>query len=80
MVHPTSSTGASPSSSNTKFDRERSTSIKVVDNDADVVHPLNRHVPEHRLLRDCGRIRLLKRAPQLPLGTGMLTAELDREA
>ncbi len=28
--------------------KERSSSLKVVDNDADVVHPLNRHIPEHR--------------------------------
>ena len=27
----------------TKFDKERSSSLKVVDNDTDVVHPLNRH-------------------------------------
>jgi hypothetical protein len=27
---------------------ERRSSLKVVDNDADVVHPLNRHIPDHR--------------------------------
>ena len=32
----------------TKFGKERSSSIKVVDNHADVVHPLYRHIPEHR--------------------------------
>ena len=32
----------------TKFGKERSSSLKVLDNDADVVHPLNRHIPEHR--------------------------------
>jgi hypothetical protein len=30
-----------------KFGKERSSSLKVVDNDADVVHPLNRHIREH---------------------------------
>jgi hypothetical protein len=32
----------------TKFDKERNGSLKVVDDDADVVHPQQRHVPEHR--------------------------------
>lgn len=31
--------------------------LEVVGNDADVVHPLNRHVPEHRDRTDGGRIR-----------------------
>jgi hypothetical protein len=29
----------------TKFDKECSSSLKVVDNNADVVNPLNRHIP-----------------------------------
>jgi hypothetical protein len=33
----------------TKFDKKRSSGLKVVDNDADVVHPLNRHIAEHRV-------------------------------
>jgi hypothetical protein len=31
-----------------KLDKERSSSLKVVDNDADVVHPVNRHIPRHK--------------------------------
>ena len=30
----------------TKFDKERDSSLEVVDNDADVIHPQNRHVVE----------------------------------
>ncbi len=29
----------------TKFDKERDDRLEVVDNDADVVHPQNRHIP-----------------------------------
>jgi hypothetical protein len=36
----------------TKFDKERSSSLKVFDNDADVVHPQNRHIPEYRGVGD----------------------------
>jgi hypothetical protein len=31
------------------LDKERGSSLKVVDNDADVVHPLNRHIPNLRV-------------------------------
>jgi hypothetical protein len=31
------------------LDKERASSLKVVDNDADVVHPLNRHIPNLRV-------------------------------
>jgi hypothetical protein len=47
-VHPTSLDWRLALQLHTKFDKERSSSLKVVDNDADVVHPLNRHIPEHR--------------------------------
>src|SRR5918995_2092924 len=33
----------------TKFDKERDRSLEVVDNEEDVVHPQNRHVPESRV-------------------------------
>ncbi len=33
----------------TKFDEERDSSLEVVDNDADVVQPLDRHIPEYRV-------------------------------
>ena len=33
----------------TKFEKECSSSLEVVDNDADVVHPLDRHVIERRV-------------------------------
>jgi hypothetical protein len=46
-VHPTSLDWRLALQLHTKFDKERSSSLKVVDNDADVVHPLNRHTPEH---------------------------------
>jgi hypothetical protein len=29
----------------TKFDKERDRSLEVADNEEDVVHPLNRHIP-----------------------------------
>src|ERR1700737_4342787 len=47
-VHPTSLDWRLALQLHTKFDKERSSSLKVVNNDADVVHPLNRHIPEHR--------------------------------
>ena len=31
-----------------KLGKERAGGLNVLDNDADVVHPLNRHIPEHR--------------------------------
>jgi hypothetical protein len=40
-------TGAWPSSSRPSFDKEIDDSCEVVDNNADVVHPLKRHGPEH---------------------------------
>jgi hypothetical protein len=44
-VHPTSLDRRLALQLHTKFDKERNSSLKVVDNDAHVVHPLNRHVP-----------------------------------
>jgi hypothetical protein len=46
-VHPTSLDWRLALQLHTKFGKERSSSLKVVGNDADVVHPLNRHIPEH---------------------------------
>src|SRR3989454_1236250 len=42
----------------TEFGEERFGSLEVVDNDENVVHPLNRHFPEHRV----GMLRHLPRA------------------
>src|SRR3984893_8115867 len=42
-VHPTSLDRRLALQLHTKFDKERNTSLKVVDDDAHVVHPLNRH-------------------------------------
>lgn len=47
-VHPASLDRRFALQLHTKFDKERSSSLKVVDNDADVVHPLNGQIPEHR--------------------------------
>ena len=44
-VHPTSLDRRLALQLHTKFDEERDSSLEVVDNDADVVHPPNRHVP-----------------------------------
>ena len=44
-VHPTSLDWHLALQLHAKFDKERNSSLKVVDNDADVVHPLKRHVP-----------------------------------
>ena len=43
-VHPTSLDWRLALQLQTKFDKERGSSLEVVDNDADVVHPLDRHV------------------------------------
>ncbi len=65
-VHPASLDWRLALQLHAKFDKERSSSLKVVDNDADVIHPLNRHIPSigwmlgyagegwHRLLADLG--------------------------
>ena len=45
VVHPTSFDRRLSLQLHTKFDKERDGSLEVVDNDADVVHPLNRHGP-----------------------------------
>src|SRR5215216_8195618 len=42
-VHPTSLDRRLALQLHTKFDKERNSSLKVVDDDAHVVHPLNRH-------------------------------------
>src|SRR3712207_6520336 len=42
-VHPTSLDRRLALQLHTKFDKERSSSLKVVDDDAHVVHPLNRY-------------------------------------
>ena len=42
-VHPTSLDRRLALQLHTKFDKERYSSLEVVDDDADVVHPLNRH-------------------------------------
>jgi hypothetical protein len=42
-VHPTSLDQRLALKLHTKFDKERNSSLKVVDDDAHVVHPLNRH-------------------------------------
>jgi hypothetical protein len=47
-VHPTSLDCRLALQLQTKFDKERDSSLEVIDDDADVVHPLDRHVPEHR--------------------------------
>ena len=47
-VHPTSLDWRLALQLHTKFDKEHNSSLKVVDHDADVVHPLNRHIPEYR--------------------------------
>ena len=44
-VHPTSLDRHLALQLHTKFDKERNSSLKIVDNDAHVVHPLNGHVP-----------------------------------
>jgi len=43
-VHPTSLDWRLALQLHTKFEKERDSSLEVVDNDADVVHPLDRHV------------------------------------
>src|SRR5919197_3297533 len=42
------STCVSPCQLHTEFGEERFGSLEVVDNDENVVHPLNRHFPEYR--------------------------------
>jgi hypothetical protein len=42
-VHPTSLDRRLALQLHTKFDKERNSSLKVVDDNAHVVHPLNRH-------------------------------------
>jgi hypothetical protein len=42
-VHPTSLDRRLALQLHTKFDKERDSSLEVVDDDAHVVHPLNRH-------------------------------------
>jgi hypothetical protein len=71
------STGASPLQLHTKFDKERNSSLKVVDNDADVVHPLNRHTPEHSwpstaAIRGCRALRVRARVEAHRMATGPL--------
>ena len=44
-VHPTSLDRRLALQLQTKFDEERDRSVEVVDDDDDVVHPLNRHGP-----------------------------------
>jgi hypothetical protein len=43
-VHPRSLDRPLALQLHTKFDKERNSSLKVVENDGDVVHPLNRHI------------------------------------
>jgi hypothetical protein len=47
-VHPTSFDRRLALQLQTKFDKERDSSFEVVDNDADVIHPLKRRTPQGR--------------------------------
>jgi hypothetical protein len=46
-TYPTSSRSSARGQLQTKFDKERGSSLEVVDNNANVVHPLDRHVLKH---------------------------------
>ena len=54
-VHPTSLDCRLALQLQTEFKEERKSSLQVVDNDADVVHPLDRHTPQKLVLQPVRR-------------------------